>query len=250
MKSFNLKKIAITFAITATVYALPVFGSDTMDLNGINSNYMNTESITYNNGSTDFTENVYSGGITGSLDSQATQFFFCYDILHDITVPGNYLVNVTSPGASLPSYLGLSSTFNLQVASALLNNVNFNAFTSANQFDALQLAMWSILYNWTTTSQPTNTLGTSSNVFSVNGVSSIVNSDALAFLNQAEGYVANGTYVAAGAGVNLLINTSDSQGNVIQTIGGITSPEPETYLLLISFLAVAAFGMKRNRVYS
>lgn len=250
MKYFNFKNIAINLvAATALVYSLPVF-ADNMDLNGINSNYMNTETVTYNNGVTNFTENVYSGGITGTLDSQATQFFFCYDLLHDINVPGNYVVNVTSPSASLPSYLGLSSTFNLQVASALLNNVNFNAFTSANQFDALQLALWSILYNWTTTSQSTTTLGTSSNVFSVSNVSSTVNSDALGFLSLAESYITNGTYATAGGNVSLMVNSSDSSGNVIQTLAGISTPEPGTYALLGSFLAMAIFCMKRNRVYT
>ena len=39
-------------------------------------------------------------------------------------------------------------------------------------------------------------------------------------------------------GWNLLVNANDSQWNVVQTLVGVSTPEPVTYLLLVSFLGI------------
>ena len=244
MKKTNIITYIALTSLTALVCCFPLMASDSMSLDGINSNYMQQESITFNNVSS----NVYTGGITGTLGNGLNQFFFCYDISHSISVPGTYNVNLISPSATnIPSYLSLSSNFNLEVASSLLNHVNLGSFTSVNQFSGLQLAMWSILYNWTPTSTPTNTLGTSSNVFSSSATGDTL-SDALADLQLAQSFVANNTYSTSFGNVNLLANTNDSQGNVTQTLGGsVATPEPQTYILLGTFITLFACYAKRRQ---
>ena len=155
MKISKLNRVSISLVATiATLWLTHASASEPLDLNGIDLNVIQQESITFSGN----TENVYTGAITGTLNG-VSGFFFCYDLNNLIQVPGNYQVNLVSPSStSLPSYLKLPSTFNLQVASAMLNNTNIAGFTSVNQYTGLQLAVWSILYNWTSTNHPTTTL--------------------------------------------------------------------------------------------
>jgi len=227
--------------LASLAISFPAFSSQTLQLNGIDSNYIQPVSITFNNN----TESVYTGAITGSLGG-FNPIFFCYDLSHNINVPGTYSVNPTSPSASFPNYLGLSSAFNLQVVSSLLNNANVGSFTSVNQYSGLQLAIWSILYNWTPSSHSTTTLGTATDPFS-SSVTGAVLSDALGFLSTANTFVTDNTYSTSFGGVQVLVNANDSEGNVTQTLAGIQVPEPQTYLILgtLSVLVLAVARKKK-----
>lgn len=235
MKNLHFKKnFTALAAITMTFGVLPSLAAETMNLNGINSNYVQQESVTYNgNTATD-----YVGTVTGTLNGDMTQFFFCYDLTNSITVPGNYQVNTFSPTASFPSYLGLPNTFNLQTATSLLNSINLNSLTNVNQFIGLQSAIWSILYNWTSTSQSTNPNGAHFSSSTLSG----------AALTYAETYLANAETLINSPNFGdwqILVNANDSPGNVTQTLVGmdppINAPEPQTYLVLGSFLLLACF---------
>ncbi len=149
-----------------------------MVLNGINSNYIQPESIVFQGTH----ESVYTGAITGSLGTKTGQFFFCFDLAHPINVPGSYSVNETNPSATLPSILNPPSKFTTEIAASLVNHANVSSFGNTNQYAGLQLAVWSILYNWSATSHPSSTLGTTSNTFSSSATGAVL-TDALGFLN-------------------------------------------------------------------
>jgi len=238
MKKLNLKQC--TSAIAALIMTLgfipSLAASEALNLDGINSNYLQQESITFNGS----TSNDYTGAITGTLGG-VSGFFFCYDLANTISIPGNYQVNPTSPTASFPAYLGLSPTFNLQVASSLLNSLNLSSFTNVNQFTGLQLAIWSVLYNWTSSSQSTNLNGAH---FS-STVTGAALTNAQTFLADALALVNSGHYTNTG-GWQVLVNANDSPGYVTQTLTGMVTPEPETYLLLGSFLLMAGYCCKRK----
>lgn len=228
------------FGLIATLgFAPSLISADTLNLSGINSNYLQQVSVTYLGN----TQNEYAGGISGNLNGGLNQVFFCYDIAHSINVPAVYTVNLFGPTASFPSYLGLPNTFNLQVASSLISNANVASFSNVNQYSGLQLAIWSILYNWTPTSQSTSLNGAN---FSSAATGDLLNA-AQGFLALAQSLVNNGTYTNTG-NVLMLVNATDSSGNVVQTLGAeVNVPEPSTYLILGSTLFAIAVGARKRK---
>ena len=241
MHLFSFFTVAIsTFLTISSFAALP------MTMDGFNPTFITPQPIIFNGNS----ESAYSGATTGTLNGGATEFFFCVDLRHNISVPGNYSVNIVNPNtAGLPAYLGLSSPFNLGVATSLLNNANIPSFgNDTSKYAGLQLAVWSIAYDWTASYHPTNTLGTAADLFSAPGVTGQTLADALNFLSIAEGFVLNNTYNSSFGAWRLLINSSDRPGHVNQTLVGVTTPEPGTYLVLCSFLLVGAFAFRRQRM--
>jgi hypothetical protein len=186
---------------------------------------------------------IYVGALQGTLSGVNT-LFFCYDLNHDTpSLPASYVTNVVSPGSSALqttySSFGLQPTFNFTVAAALENSLNVGSL-DANHLAALQLAIWSILYNWTSSSQPLN-LGTSpSSGFYATGVPSNISNDAIAYLTQAQGYVSNPNW----GNVKILINSQDKT----QVLGGgVGTPEPQTYLLMGSMLLVALVLFRKQK---
>lgn len=241
MNSQQIKRCSLVVMTMLMLGATPAFAQEAMNLDGINSNYLQQVNITFNGNS----ENVYSGAITGTLGGGPSQYFFCYDLNNLIDVPGNYTVNALSPTSSFPSYLQLPSNFNLEVAASLLNNVNLPTFSNVNQFSGLQLAIWSILYNWTPTSQPTTLSGTGTTNFS-SSVTGDILSDAQSDLNLALNYVANPT--SSMGNWQVLVNANDAPGSVIQTLVGVGTPEPGTYLTLSSFLIIAGLSYRKLKL--
>lgn len=240
MNKLSMKK-SLLIAMVATLGFSPgLTASETMNLNGVNNNYLQQIPVTYNgNTSTDFV-----GALTGSINGGLSQFFFCYDISHPINVPGSYMVDLFGPTASFPSYLGLPSTFNLQAAASMINAVNPASLSNVNQFAGLQLAIWSILYNWTPSSQST----------SVNGpnFSASITGDTLTnaqnYLQIAADLVASGQYTDTG-NLKLFVNANASEGNVTQTLVGlgVDVPEPSTYVILASALFMAAYLQRQRK---
>jgi hypothetical protein len=239
-RNYLCGSIALIF-MTMTAWSAPSYGSEPLTL-GSSTSLLENVPIIFNGTS----ETVLTGGIQASLNNGLSQVFFCYDLSHTINVGGNYFVNLQSPNFSNPpSYLLLPPAFNLEVAASLMNNANFGSFTSVDQYAALQLAMWTILYDWNQGSPSSfiTTLGTNTTEFSALTVTGNLLSEAQNFLTQALGYTSDPNSYG---GVQLLINANDSQESVIQTIGGITTPEPKTYLILGSCLAfVLAFKRQR-----
>ncbi len=243
MKIMN--KTSICTAAVSALMTISSFASVPMNVNGINPTIITPEPIIFNGNS----ESAYSGATTGTLNGGSTEFFFCVDLRNEIFVPGNYSVNMVNPKTSgLPAFLGLSSPFNLTVATSLLNNANVPSFgNDTAKYAGLQLAVWSIVYNWTSTNHPTNTLGTAANLFSAPGVTGQTLTDALSFLGIADSLVTNNTYNTAFGKWRLLINSGNSPGHVVQTLVGVTAPEPGTYATLCSFLLIGAFAFKRQK---
>lgn len=232
------KKLLVTLIASLSLIPIGVSAAESLNLNSINSNYLQQVSVTYQG----HTSTDWVGGLSGTLNGGLNQFFFCYDISHSINAPGSYLVNLFGPTASFPSYLNLSSTFNLQVASSLLANANIGSFSNVNQYSGLQLAVWSILYNWTSASQSTTLNGPN---FSA-AVSGDLLNQAQNFLAQAEALVNSGQYADTG-NIQLLVNANNTPNSVSQTLAGaVEVPEPSTYLLLGSALMAAAVCAKRR----
>ncbi len=238
-------KISIWTVAVSALMTISSFAAVPMNVNGINSTFITPEPITFNGSS----ESAYTGATTGTLNGGSTEFFFCVDLRDEIFVPGNYSVNMVNPKTSgLPAYLGLSSPFNLSVATSLLNNANISSFgNDTAKYAGLQLAVWSIVYNWTNTNHPTNTLGTAANVFSAPGVTGQTLTDALNFLGIANNAVTSNTYNTSFGKWRLLINSGNSPGHVVQTLVGVTAPEPGTYIMLCSFLLIGAFAFKKQQ---
>lgn len=257
MKKWNITRyIAAITAVVLTAWIAPTYASSLLQIDGINSTYLQQELIHFNGNY----EVVYTGGITGT-DNGVSQFFFCFDLNHVIDVPGTYTANPTDPKTvGLPSYLQLASPFNLQVAAAMVNRADIATFgTNTNEWVGLQAAVWSVIYNWTPTNHPAGTLGTVSDPFSISSLNSIALADALTFLSIAEGLLPLDAYKTNYGNWVLMINTLDSPSNVIQTIvtspppfttppspPPIPSPEPQTYLMLGTFLALGALGFRRR----
>ncbi len=238
--SKGLRKFSVAAATLATLCFSSSYAQVPMDLSGLNSTYIQPETITFDGN----TSSVYTGAITGTLNGGVSQFFFCYDLSHVINVPGNYLVNITSPSTpNLPSYLQLAPTWNLEVASSLLNNANIAGFgTDTAKYSGLQLAVWSILNNWQQGNSATYTLNGS--VFSTSATGNVL-TDAMNFLALAGNYTSDPS--GSFGSWNLMINANDSPGNVVQTLVGMTVPEPGTYILLGSFLGIVFLAFKRRQ---
>ncbi len=82
-----------------------------------------------------------------------------------------------------------------------------------NKYVAMQLALWSIAYNWTPSNHPTNTLGTALDIFSAPGVvDSNILSNAYSFLSIAEGFVLNNTYSSSYGNYRLLLDVNNQPG--------------------------------------
>jgi hypothetical protein len=242
----KFNKLAAVIASFGILSSLSAANPIPMDITaGIDSPYLEQVPIVFNSIST----SVYAGGIQGTLNGGLSQFFFCFDLNHDISVPGNYSVNFTSPSATLSPYLMLSSTFNLEVAASLVNNANIASFgNNYDKYVGLQLALWSVLYNWTSTNHPTNTLGTTSNPFSSTVTGDIL-TDALNFLTLANTFVVDNTYSTSYGDYGLLVVSTDAPGNVTQTlVGQLPTPEPTTYLMLGSFLLLGMLAYRRKQL--
>jgi hypothetical protein len=243
INNFNKCTLILSSLIMTLGFVPSLAASQAMDLNGLNGNYVEQEGLTFTpvGGGSPSTQTDYVGAVTGTLGGGATEFFFCYDLSNLINAPGNYQVNPTAPTASFPSYLGLQlNSFNLKVTSTLLNSLNLSSFTKADQFAGLQLAIWSVLYNWTSSAQSMTLNGSN---FSTTASGDAL-ADANAFLATAYSIAQSGQFNTGNWEV--LVNANDSPGNVIQTLGGMVTPEPGTYLLLGSFLLMGSYSYKRK----
>jgi hypothetical protein len=206
--------------------------ADSMDLNSIGSSPLENVQVNFNGQS----ETLPTGAITGSLNGNNT-YFFCYDLNHDIGVPNSYTATAFSPSYSgFPSNLLLSGTFNLQVAASMINNV-FPSISTTNidQYAGLQVAIWTVLYDWSQGNTPGLNTSNCSTGFCVPGLSSSIASYANADLAQAGLFAAN--FPSGQNFGNWYVFTSTNNGNVNQTLIGLGAPEPQTYMILGSLLA-------------
>lgn len=235
----------LSFAIVATLMTMSCvssYASTPLQLDSLNPTYIQQEPIKFDGNN----QITYSGAFTGTLGSQASNFFFCVDLRHLINLPGNYSVDLVNPNVSLPAFMQLGNPFNMQVAASLLNHADIPSFgTDTAQYTAMQLALWSIVYNWTTSYHPTNTLGSVTDLFSTpNLVDPTILANAYGFLGLAETFVLNNTYSSSYGNWRLLVNSNNTPGNIKQVLIGVTTPEPETYLIMATFLGI---GMLRFR---
>ncbi len=238
----SIKKIAFSLAIgwiaLSTAPSFAAVGS--LHLDKINSTFIRPETVIFNGNQ----QTIYTGGITGQFNGGATGFFFCFDLGHNIAVPGSYAVFQTSPSAALPAYLNMAGPFNREIAASLINHADVASFgNDTNKYSALQLAIWSILYNWSAANHPDNTLGTASDPFSAPGLTNPTLADALAFLHLAQNYIGNPSYDT----LKMMVDANNSpDGHISQTLVGVGTPEPETYLILGSCLLLVGFKLRKR----
>ncbi len=184
--------------------------------------------------------NAYAGAIVGGVSGGAAQYFFCYDLTHELAaLPASYSVDILSPAAlssSLLSYLSTSQT-NISTAITLLNSLNLATLTS-HELAGVQLATWTILADWTSSSQ-VSTLPNSSGNFYVTNANSSAIAAANSYLTTAKGIYSSGKFNLGD--YKLFANTTMSNSQVL-----VGLPEPKTYLLLGACLALVILMKKRQ----
>jgi len=230
---------------------LSSLAAQTTAVENLNGNYP-TYNVFFNGSVQQFNGSVGGGPVGGTINT-LNAVFFCFDLNHDINVTTNYTVNVLSPTqGNLAGLSGFSSYFvnvasptNVQIATTLLAN-NYSESLSTNQINALQLAIWAILYDWNGSNQPTDISNSGAGIFYVNsglgsGAGSI-GSYLSSYLVTAQGY--NSGNFTTGAW-NLLYDPSST--NPWQTLEGMTVPEPQTYLLMGSLLAFSSCYMRKKK---
>ncbi len=239
----KLKHYITSILTAATIaFALPSYASVPLHLDGLNGNLIQQVPITFDgNAST-----VFAGGFSGNLNGGPSSIYFCIDLRHTIGLPKDYSVNPTNPNQPTAPYLQLSAPFNQMVAASMINHADVPGFNNVDQYTALQLATWSILYNWTPLNHPTNTLGTALDLFSAPLVvdPNILNT-ALGFLSLAETFITGGTYSTSYGLYRMMIDAANTPENVTQTVIGVGTPEPGTYLTLASFLVLGMACMRK-----
>ena len=220
--------------------------ADSMYINGFSSQpYLEQISITYNGNN----ETVYTGGISGTLNGNNT-VFFCYDLNHTINVSQSYTATLLSPTTSNLNSLASNGNYMLpsvsntgwssvQVATAFLNSLNLSSITTADQYTALQLAIWTVLYDWTQGNTPNTPTGN----FTAHNLSSNIGSLLTSYLNLAEAF-ASGQNLNFGSWDLVLSGPSDSPNQVLI---GMSAPEPQTYLLLGSLLSATLYYAKQKK---
>jgi hypothetical protein len=211
-------------------------------------------------------KDIMVGPIVGNVNNKST-LFFCYDFRHSTPVPfpASYSAIILSPSSSLLQPGGkfadyqLSSTWNIELASTLLSQVNIGS-SARSQFAGLQLAVWDILYNWSSQSghQPVNSLGTSSKSgFYVSskapGMTSAIYDAALGYLQMANNDVKEHN-AAQFSNVEMIVN-NHAMTQVLAGVplvpvvpAGIPAPEPGTYLILGSLLAITGILIKKKTI--
>lgn len=215
-----------------------LYAADTIKVKGINSNLMKKVTIQFNGKQS----TVYAGALKGTFNGNNT-YFFCYDLNHSIKVPGNYTVTVLNPASSsFPSNLLLPSAFNIQVATSMLNTTNLSAFTSVNQFTAMQLAIWTILYDWSPGVTPNLNTGKCKSGFCVPGASGALLANANMYLATARSFATSFPNGQSLGNWQLLSSMKGSHMN--QVLIGVGTPEPGTYILLLSLLGFSLYWLK------
>lgn len=243
MERINLKKLTLV-AVTSMVMVFA--GTSYASNNEILNSASPGDNVTFDyNGSTYEGGNQYTGGIQGTLNNAPTTFF-CFDLAHQISLNTSYTTTSTAPSVSVDNG---SNTYSQQVAATLLNHINLSALPSGNvgtvgdMYAGLQMAIWNILYNWSSTSHTVGTsLGTSASgsVFFYNTSGNVL-TDALADLTYAVnmGYTNSANFNTGGWTMQVVSGSQTLICNV---------PEPETYMLLGGFLAFGIFARQKKKV--
>jgi hypothetical protein len=214
------------FGLFSSTYAF----TDTLEVNGINNNLMQSLTIDFNGAQ----ETIWVGALKGNLNGN-TSYFFCYDLNHTISVPNTYTATVLSPSSSsFPSNLLLPSSFNIQVATSMVNTA-FHSFSTVNQYSGLQLAIWTVLYDWSPGVTPNLNTSNCSTGFCVPGASSSLISNANTYLAEARSFAASFPNGQSLGNWELLSSMDGSHIN--QVLIGMGAPEPQTYMILGSLLA-------------
>jgi hypothetical protein len=197
------------FGLFSSTYAF----TDTLEVNGINNNLMQSLTIDFNGAQ----ETIWVGALKGNLNGN-TSYFFCYDLNHTISVPNTYTATVLSPSSSsFPSNLLLPS------------------FSTVNQYSGLQLAIWTVLYDWSPGVTPNLNTSNCSTGFCVPGASSSLISNANTYLAEARSFAASFPNGQSLGNWELLSSMDGSHIN--QVLIGMGAPEPQTYMILGSLLA-------------
>lgn len=228
--------------VAACLTGIGSLAADSLNLNSYQSGY----NINFNGAN----ETTGAGLMHGTLNG-VSSVFFCYDLAHNINMNTNYAVNVVSPTTTnlnnLPSGYGFSNLpggiTNVQIATTLLNNV-YSPSLTADQTSALQLSVWAILYDWNGSYQPSTfsaVNSASAGNFYITSASSNVQQWISTYLGNAAGINGNFSY----GSWNLMLDPNSS--NPYQSLIGMTLPEPQTYILMGSLLAVTAFLVPMKR---
>lgn len=239
----NSKILAIpmSFFLTFALFTQGNVFADTFQVNGINNNLMETLNVKFNGAS----ESISVGALKGSLNG-ITTYFFCYDLNHTISVPNTYTATLLNPASSsFPSNLQLPSSFNIQVATSMLNSTNLATFSNVNQFAGLQLAIWTVLYDWSKGVTPNLITTNCTTGFCIPGASSTLIADANAYLSLARPFATsfpNGQSLG-----NWVLVSSMNGSHINQVLIGLGAPEPQTYLLLGCLLAATFFAVKNKK---
>lgn len=241
----TIKSVSLTFFSAAIILSGNTGWADSMTINDLSSQpNLSVVNITFSGNTYD----SYAGTILGTLNGNSTTFF-CYDLNHNIT-PGSYAVTVLSPTTSNLNTIASSGNYmlppvsntgwsSIQVATAFLNSLNLSTITTVDQSTALQLAVWTIIYDWTQGNTPNLPTGT----FTANNLSGNLSALLTNYLNLAQAF-ASGQNLNFGNWNIILSGPSNSPNQVLI---GLAAPEPQTYLLLGSLLTVTICVAQRKR---
>ncbi len=233
--------------ICLALFSQTLVATQTMILNSYGST-TKPESFTYNG---HFESNVPTGAIYGSV-AGLSQLFLCADIPEPISVPGTYNVNVVAPSTLFSVPGSHQTSYSQQMAATLVNlersvltaPTPLNSPTSAqlDALTALNLAEWSILYNWTDLAHVNSSTLNGTNFSMPTSWPSLnpsTNALALSYLGAAAALANNPSW----EGVVFL---QDNQQNQV-LVGVLPAPEPTTIFLLGSGLAMGLLKRKKTK---
>lgn len=241
-RSYNILPIlSVILFFILSVLNFEGLSAANVQVNGINFNLMEPVTIKFNGTQ----KTIYTGALKGTFNGKNT-YFFCYDLNHTITLPGTFTATVLNPGSSsFPSNLLLPSSFNIQVATSMLNTTNLSSFTNVNQFAGLQLAIWTVLYDWTKSNTPNLNTGNCTTGFCAPGASSALIADANMYLGAARHFA--GSFPNGQSLGNWQLLSSMTGSHINQVIIGVGVPEPHTYLLMGSLVCLTLGALKWKR---
>ncbi len=247
MKNKSILKLLTSCLVAgATLFSPTAIATNTLSLTSYGST-TKSESFTYNGSSQ---SSVPTGAIFGSV-AGLSQLFLCADVPQGIAIPGTYTMNVISPTTLFNVPGSHQTVYSQQMAATLVNlehavltapsPLNAPTASQLNALTALNLAEWSVLYNWTDKAHVNATTLDGSN-FSMPFLWSLfnptINSLALSYLGAAAAYTNN-------PNSDGVVFFQDNFGDQV-LMGYLPAPEPSTYLLLGSAISFAFFTQRRR----
>lgn len=173
---------------------------------------------------------VYAGGFAGTYADTSAFIAYCADISQFLAGWGSA---TTYADGSLTSVFGGAKAGDLGV----LANKYYSLVSDATTSAAFQIATWEILF------ETGSTYAVGSGSFSATGGSAATSATALA-QTWLDGLSSSGVAVTGNYTINYLTNASTQD---LVTFVAVPVPEPETYAMLLSGLAIMGLAARRKR---